>query len=401
MIRHRSTRKAACIICIFACMLFLSAWGPSREMSDYYDPNTHSTSPRFNSTFNNPITGFTPDFTGIREAGTSEWTDQISLEPGKTYDVFGFYENDALSGTCEAINATMQVNFPAIIRAGEEVKGRIDILATNAEPQLVWSTITFANDWEGDMLLRYVPNSAKMIYSNTTYPDGAELPNGGSNLFSLEGQLIGNSLDGKVAAGSQGYIQFQIVADYPNFEIYLSMQKPSTKKWANTISVSPGERIWVSLKYKNTGSILQNDVVLMGLLPAGMAYVPTSSYLVNSNHPAGLAIGDQVTTEGINVGTYAPGEAAEVFFQVEIKDSPFSTLEILPRIETNNASKEATAGLVKVENLFIIDSSMDNPITYLLVATISAFAVTFSGILFGHHLDRRKEKRQDSSGKNE
>ena len=397
MVSRRLYTKGIAVVSILVFCLLSVGWGPPRETSDYYNPETYPKYPQFNSTQNNPAWGFTPDFASIREAGTESWNqdDIVHLELGKTYDVVAFYENDAPLNSNETANARMWVDFPAIVKAGLTVQGTISISADNTMPQSIWSTITFKSDQ--DILIRFVPDSGIIVYSNV-YNEERALPNGGRDLFTEKGQLLGYNLDGSVVGGDvdSAYIRFQIVADYPDFELSVSMRKLTETKWNNRVQVQSSERVWVKFEYMNTGSILQNNVVLREVLPLGTSYVSGSSYLVNPDNPDGIAIMDGIaSTEGMNIGNYRPGESALVLFQIEIGDLPFNDIRNTAYIITSNGSRGIVSGFdTRLNTSLHLTFSMDNPFIYLIFATIPALIVTVIGVWLSYRFDLHKMKKK-------
>ena len=392
----RILRKLLCAICLPLCILLCSGWGPLRDTSDYNDPDTYPNFPQFNSTKNNPNWGFTPDFASIREADAPTWIpgDYVFLEPGKTYDVIAFYENDAPHDTNETINARMSLEFPAVIKAGMDFIGNVIISADNAIPETIWSSLTFYS--EQDILISYVQGSAKIFYNNA-YGEERVLPNEGIGLFG-EGQLIGYNLDGKVKGGDEhsAYIIFQITADYADFEIAVSMRKSVNDKWKDSVSVKPGGRVWLLLEYTNTGAIQQSDVVIKNVLPLGATLVPDSSYVINPNHPDGISVSDDVTSEkGIDIGNYAPGTGAQIFFQIEMGEVPFEQIKNTAHVETRNGSKTFVSGIdTRADSFLSIENSMDNPLMNILVSIAVAAFSGFIGGFFSHRFSLQKKKKE-------
>ena len=77
------------LLVLILTLPILVAWGPQRELSDYYDTNTYPNHPQINSTENNPLWGFTPDFASIKEADDVNWIngDYVVIKPGTIYMV--------------------------------------------------------------------------------------------------------------------------------------------------------------------------------------------------------------------------------------------------------------------------------------------------------------------------
>ncbi len=64
------------------------------------------------------------------------------------------------------------------------------------------------------------------------------------------------------------------------------------------------------LRYANTGTTQQNNVILVDRLPEGMTLVPNSTFLKNSNHPTNDYKPENQTgiiNGGLSVGNHAPG----------------------------------------------------------------------------------------------
>ena len=404
-------------ILLVVAFTLLVGWGPERDTSDYNDPSTYPDYPQFNSTKNHPVAGFTPDFASIgevQEDGSVLWNNQdfVNLNPGSVYEVYVFYQNDALDGTHETDSARVWVDFPALIRAGEEYKGNVNISANNTIPQSIWSTITMKS--ERDVLLRYVRNSARIVYTDS--PDTETyLPNEGNDLFIEPGQLIGDNLDGKVLGGhdNSACIYFKIIVDYPDFEISTSMRNATTDKWEQDLSVKIGDRVWIRIEYRNIGSIAQENVVIKNILSPGMTYIPGSSYIVNSNYPAGCAIEDGVTYHsGINIGNYAPRESAIVFLQVEFVDVPFDSFNNTVHVITANGSRSIITSLGTVYDTNPIsgrvdssqvsreyDFSMNNAVVFFFVSALLVLLGAFVQPVVQRYLTNRAENKKERQKK--
>ena len=68
-------------------------WGPDRKTFTWEDPAPYAT---FNSITNNPQLGDERNFVRIREVKDGEkFGDEVTVEPGKTYEVYIYYHNNA------------------------------------------------------------------------------------------------------------------------------------------------------------------------------------------------------------------------------------------------------------------------------------------------------------------
>ena len=382
---------------IILLLVTLVGWGPQRDTSDYYDTSTYPDYPQFNSTKNHPIWGFTPDFASIKDASSTNWLkdDLVYLIPGSVYDIVAFYQNDAPINTNETINARMNVDFPIVVRGGEETKGTIGIKADNTVPDEIWTTITFT--CENDVLLRYVPGSASVFYGGFHDYETKALPNEGKDLFSPEGQLLGYNLDGIVPGEDSAYIQFQIVVDQPGFALTTRYKKTALGDWvdANDFTVSIGDQYWILLIYENTGTTMQSNIVFRNELPLGVDYVRGSTYMKNSNHPYGVSIPDGVVSEGgIEVATaHAPGAVTYVWFMAKVGNVPSVPLN-------NKAVLRTPDGTITVSDpgkmIALVDPpNMDDPAIYKEIALFLLFLGVGINLVFsilGYFI---KECRED------
>jgi fimbrial isopeptide formation D2 family protein/LPXTG-motif cell wall-anchored protein len=351
----RAPKRAAGLAIVAAAVLVpaaLFAWGPDRPTFTVQNPADYVT---FNSITNNPQWGDERNFVEIKEATApnSSYGEQVTLQPGKEYAVTVFYHNNAKSSLNDAAhdykgiakNAFMRVQMPASVKAGEKARITGFVGASNANPAQVWDEAYGLA--QGNYALRYVPDSAK-IYSNGAV-NGKTLPN---NLYTTGTPLGYSALDGKLPGCNEfaGYVTFKFRVDQPNFEISKQVGKPGENKYAETITALPNEEVEYKIKYKNTGTSLQKDVVIKDKLPAGLEYVKGSTYYSNSNTGNKWTLAsDNVTARGINLGDYNPGAAVYVKFKAKVVDNSklekcgVNTLVNTATAETNNGSKSDTA----------------------------------------------------------
>ena len=178
------------------------AWGPERKMFTNEEPATY---PVFNSISNNAGVGDERDFVRIAEISTdgskNPYVNNLKVEPGKSYEVWIFYHNNAsatfndeahnYSGVARDVRVSSW--FSSVVKPGErgEVDGRIT--SSNANPEKVWDEAYLTSD--ENVYLHYHLASAKVL--NDDWPtDGAALA---TSLFSDKGTFIGiNELNGAI-----------------------------------------------------------------------------------------------------------------------------------------------------------------------------------------------------------
>ena len=163
-----------------------------------------------------------------------------------------------------------------------------------------------------------------------------------------------DALDGVVPGCNEyaGYITLRVKADQPNFTVSKQVRVSGTTEWKETVAVKTGDSIDYLITYKNTGTTVQNDVVISDALPVGVAYKAGTTYVVNSTSPSGVKVSDKIVSGGINISDYAPGAAAYVKFSATVTAKSESlpkcgtnTIVNTASVATNNGSKEDTANI--------------------------------------------------------
>jgi uncharacterized repeat protein (TIGR01451 family) len=313
----------------------IMAWGPiegreGRVFFDYNDTATYPNYPAFNSFRNSPTWGFEPDFMSIKRSTETSWAngDIANLVPGATYDVVMlFHNNAACQSGHDAHNVRVDIDFPAFVRGGVDTRGSAAITSSNAIPNRIWSTLTFRS--EHDMLLRYVQGSARQTMSGGT---AQQFPNQGRDLFTSQGQLVGENFSGTVRPcdGHSGMIEFQIVADQPNFTAKQQVRLAGTTQWADSVNAKTGDIVEFMLTYENTGTTNQSNLVFVSRLPVGLAYMESSTCIRNPNNLGsgnaadmcggrGNQLPDGIAANGYTLAaSHAPGAVTYVWFKAKV-----------------------------------------------------------------------------------
>jgi uncharacterized repeat protein (TIGR01451 family)/LPXTG-motif cell wall-anchored protein len=354
----RAPKRAASLAIVAAAVLVpatLFAWGPDRPTFTMANPAPYVT---FNSLTDNNRHGDERNFVQIKEASASNATygENVTLQPGKEYEVFVLYHNDAGSHLNDAAHdykgiakdAFMRVSMPSSVKAGEKARINGFVGASNANPGQVWDEAY--GTATGDYNLSYVADSAT-IYSNGAI-NGKKLPN---NLYTTGTPLGYDQLDGKVPGCTEfaGYVTFRFKVDQPNFEIQKQVSPAGQNKYAETITTQPNEEVEYKIFYKNTGTVQQDDVVIKDKLPAGITYVNGSTQMSNAltNNQWSPVASNNVTTSGLNIGSYGPGGGAYVKFKAKVTDNSklekcgVNTLVNTATAETDNGNKSDTANV--------------------------------------------------------
>lgn len=317
-----------------------SAWGPERTTFTWNDPAPYAT---FNSITDNPDLGDERNFVRIREVKDGEhFSDSVTLERGKTYEVYIYYHNNAdahdVGKTAIGIadGAAVKSSFPATVKVGEEAVVTGTIFASDTDPLEVWDE-AYMNPSQ-DLYLRYVPGTA--IIHNGGAINGQSI--GPDYLFG-DGALLGyNKFSGILPGCNEyaGFITYQIFADAPDFDVSKTIVE-------GVSDIKVGDTITFKVRYTNTGTMDQNNVVIKDTLPANLEYIAGSAKLYNNNNPDGVAVNDDIISEnGMNIGNYAGGTGwAEVTYQAKAKDATNCKEELVNTVtvSTNDGNKTASA----------------------------------------------------------
>lgn len=351
----RSPKRNALLAVVFAAVMVpaaLFAWGPDRPTFTMEHPASYVT---FNSITNNPQQGDERNFVQIKEDGTpnSSYGENVNLQPGKDYDVFVFYHNNAASNLNDAAhnyagiahNTFMRVQMPATVNAGQQARVTAFVGASNANPTQVWDEAY--GSASGNYALRYVPGSAT-IYNNGAI-NGQKLPDA---LYTTGTPLGYDKLDGNLPGCNQyaGYVIFKIHVDQPNFEIQKTVSKAGANQYAEQVSAQPGDEVEYKIQYKDTGTTQQNNVLIKDQLPAGVTYENgTTQIATSATNGQWTATNDGVTNGGINIGSYTSGGNAYLKFKAKIANNDqlvqcgLNTLVNTATADTANGSKSDTA----------------------------------------------------------
>ncbi len=329
----------------------LLAWGPTdRELFTRDNPADYVT---FNSITDNLSYGNETNFVRIKEVSqpNSAYTDEIQVQPGKEYELYVFYHNNAkrslnASGQGVAIDTKLRMEMPAVIKAGQTAAINGYVSASNATPQTVWDSARASSN--ADVALRYIPNSASIHNDGAT--NGHALP---ENIWTTGTPLGFNQLDGVLPGCNEysGYVKLRIVADYADFSVQKTVSKSGQNQYSESVSAKPGDKVDYKIAYENLGSMQQNNVVIKDTLPAGVTYIPGTTHLSNSvtGNKWQKVDSNEIANGGINIGDYAPnGGNAFVKFTAKIEDVPCGTNTLVNKASANtdNGAKSDTADVV-------------------------------------------------------
>ena len=307
------------------------AWGPSRTTYTMAKPADHVV---FNSiTDNNKEVGDERYFVSASpytgSASSNYWSDATKVENGKEYVVRMYVHNNAASNlNLVAKDVKAFVVLPTTTAKEITVSGKIS--SSNANPTTVWDETKFVSKNGEAFNLAYVDGSAK--YYNTkdgklrTFSlDGL---NDSNDLFTSKGKLLGyDKMDGNIPGCSQysGYVTFHVKAQFatkPNIEISKEVKILGSDTWSEEVKAKSGDTVRYRIHFKNTGNTTLKNVVIRDILPTGLTYAKGTTSIVNTAHPKGVTLSDNmVTDKGINIGDYAADAGAWLYFNATVDKS--------------------------------------------------------------------------------
>ena len=102
---------------------------------------------------------------------------------------------------------------------------------------------------------------------------------------------------------------------WTNLTIEVRKKDEAEPKWADKIYAVPGERIRFRIGIRNMSSEMFRNLTLRDILPTGLSYINGSTRIYNPKHPQGVTLSDNIITDmGVNIGDYAPGANAWIYF---------------------------------------------------------------------------------------
>lgn len=346
----------------------LHAWGPaSRVTFTEAQPASYVT---FNSITNNKVYGDERNFVHVRNVtDNTQYVDDITLVPGKEYEVFAYYHNNASSSLNDAAHnyagvatgAFVRTQMPATVAAGEQARitsfvgaanaKHLDSKGTNLGNQ-VWDEAYGKNTTGGTLALNYVAGSAKIASKGAV--NGKTLPD---TIFTTGAPLGYYALDGKLPGCEEfsGYVTYRFKVNQPNFTVKKQVSLAGKAQYGEEVTAKAGDLVDFRIEYQNTGTVQQDGVIIRDMLPAHLTYVAgTTKFAAQTTGGQYVAVPDDtVTKQGVNIGSYGTNGNAFVKFTAKVASSDelacgVNTLTNTAAADTKNGSKSDTA-VVKVD----------------------------------------------------
>jgi len=320
-------------------------WGPQdRERFTWEKPASYVT---FNSITDNPFIGDESNFVRVKEyvegGANGGWTDNVTVEPGKEYEVFIYFHNNASAslnndkGEGLALNTRVASSFPTKLVAGDSGVIRGSVSASNADPVKVWDTAFFKADQT--IYLSYIANTAVLHSSDSCKTTDGTILSAGALFASDEdvlkqtdsvGAMIAcynaDNLWGTIPGCNEyaGYVTYRVRADQPAFWMEKTVSPTGKNAYVAELEANSGDVLDYKISYKNTGTTNQIDVVAHDELPEGLSYVsgsvkvttPAGTVTLSTTQEEKLFNGSD--TNGLIIGDFQPGEEATITYQAKV-----------------------------------------------------------------------------------
>lgn len=345
---------------IIISLLFVAptlAWGPERTTYTNDSPADHAT---FNSITDNVAVGDERNFVRVGEVGSSEpYTDTLEVVPGKEYEVYIYYHNNAASNTNEsgygmATNTRISSAYPTILNPGSQgmVSGIISWSYVNPSDDTtstgkVWDEAYLTTQSEG-VVLRYKTGTATI--HNDGEANGSVLP---TNLFTEGGTPIGyNKLTGTLpgCAEYSGYITYTLVAE----KVESTLDKKVSldgQNWSDSVTAKPGDYVTYKVTFYNTGNTNLTNVIFKDVHDDGLTLKTGSTVIYDVDHVEGLTIDDIIDLSGYNTGDAAAGALKQIIYQARVGEDASlcgKTLNNKILLSYNSADQDEDSATVTV-----------------------------------------------------
>ena len=346
---------SALTLAILVPVASTSAWGPDRPTYKMKTPPDH---PTFNSITDNNVIGDERDFVRVTEVGgNGKYVNELKITPGKTYEVYIFYHNNAASnlnasGKGVADKVKVRSTFPSKINSSNKGTINATISAANTTPASVWDEAYLTTDSKQDVELHYVNATAKI--KNQGKLNNTILS---TELFTT-GDYIGyNSLSGTLPGCSEfsGHIVYHIRAEQAGS----SVEKAASindKDFFKDVTAKPGDTVTYRITFKNSGSKDLTNVTFRDQLPSGVTLVPGSVSLHDTGTNKTRTLADAIVTQGVNTGMFGEGVTGTITYKVKVnsdivKDGSCGTnsFKNIITATTDQTGRQTASAVIKVE----------------------------------------------------
>lgn len=349
----KGIKAIASIVALFAMQTAImpaSAWGPERTTYTNEHPASYAT---FNSITDNVAVGDERNFVRVRElGGDNKYSDEVEVTPGKEYEVYVYYHNDAASNTNQsgfgiATNTRIASAYPTVLNPND--RGMISGILSwsyvtpsdpnNAKTGKVWDE-AYLTTKSKNVVMRYKTGTA--IIHNDGAANGSVLP---TAFFTEQGTPIGfNKLTGTLpgCAEYSGYITYTLVAEKTDLLLNKEVSLDG-ENWSENVTVDPDGIATYRVKFENTGNTTLTNVIFKDVHDDKMSLVSGTTKVFDVNNVNGKQIDDILDISGYNVGDVAPGAMVQLTYQLRVASDASCGGKLKNTIEVKYNTTEQTS----------------------------------------------------------
>lgn len=305
-VSKRTWAVVAMATAVVAVPAGLLAWGPDRPTYTMAHPADHVT---FNSITDATNYGDERNFVTISEDGKT-YKDDITVQNGKEYTVRIYVHNNAASNLkLVAENVITKLNVPTQTASRIQIDGYVN--SSNAKPTSVWDQAVFHGANDSPFKLDFVNGSAYYKNAKGQFTLGDSITGSGVKLGYTK-------MDGKIPGCFEysGVVYLKVKASTADFSINKTVRKTGTTTFTESVTVAPGDKVDYQLYFKNTGGIRQTTVSIKDVLPAGVTYVPGTTYVHDDQGTR--QVPDGIATGGMTMGNFAPNGDVYIKFTGQV-----------------------------------------------------------------------------------
>lgn len=249
----------------------------------------------------------------VKILGTDTWSEQVKAKAGETVRYRIGFKN---TGNTTLKNVTIRDILP---KGLTYVKGTTTIFNT-AHPKGVTLSDNIITD-NGMNIGDYNAGANAWIYFNATV-DKAVSEKCSNSLLRNVAQASGGQGTAKEDTADvlvDGKVCEEKPEEHPNFTINKMVQNKGGDSWAESVKGTAGNQVRYRIQFKNTGDVELKNVVIRDVLPKGVSYVKGSTVLYNTANTNGKTMNDDIISDkGLNIGNYAKGTEATIYFYATI-----------------------------------------------------------------------------------
>lgn len=307
--------------------LVLGGWGDSDGGRLSYTIGEINTGALGNQiTFNSVsdgVIGNEKNFVGAKAKSepVDTWNgNSINVQDGEIYTIRLYVHNNNPKGK-ESIAEDVRATFilPTTVSKLHKISGCLD--CSNAKPTCYWDCVTLLSDEY--FYIEYIKGSARYTNSELGTVKISD------EVIMSDGVLLGyDKFNGKIPGGYEyhGVVIIDVrVHKSVAAKLSIVARIKGTKGWKEVVEAQIGDEIEYQIGYSNLLSETAQNVMIHDFLPSNVRYIVDSTVLYNINYPDGVGIIEKndsnVTTAGINIGSYTTNSNAYVRFTGRVVDN--------------------------------------------------------------------------------